>query len=131
MSDVLSLAEATRQARASQWPARLGGGSLTIYNGAPPATPDTAVTTQTALVSFLLPSPAGTAAAGTFTGDDLDAALCLASGDAAWARSYNSLGDPVADWPVGLDGSGSAVEVDNLSLVSGAYATVTAWGVYE
>lgn len=131
MSDILSLATATRQARANQWPARLGGGSLTIYDGTAPATPDTAITFQSALVTFAIPDPAGAAAAGTFTGDDLDPALCLASGNATWARSYDSLGDPVADWPVGLDGSGTAVEIDNLSLVSGSYATITSWGVIE
>lgn len=131
MSDVLALSTATRQARANQWPARLGGGSLTIYDGTAPATPDTAITTQVALVSFLIPSPAGTSAAGTFTGDGLDAALCLASGNATWARSYDIMGDPVADWPVGLDGSGAAVEIDNLSLVEGSYMTITSWGVIE
>lgn len=131
MSDILSLSLAVRQARANQWPARLAGGTLTIYDGTAPATPDTPITSQSALATFALPDPAGSAESGTFTGDALDAALCLASGTAAWARSYDSLGDPVADWPVGLDGSGSAVELDNLSLVSGSYVTVTAWGVFE
>ena len=131
MTDTLALSVATRQARANQWPTRLAGGTLTIYDGTAPVTPDTAVTTQTALAAFSLPSPAGTATAGTFTGADVEAALSAAEGTAAWARTLDSNGDPVADWTVGLVGSGEAIEIDNLSIVSGSYITLAAWGVYE
>ena len=82
-------------------------GTLKIYNGAKPAGPETAITTQTLLATLTFSDPAlgdalvGVATADTITSDtDVDA-----TGTAAWFRIADSDGNAIADGTVGTSGS--------------------------
>lgn len=132
MSDVLGLAGAVKQDLMEAFVARLDGGHVRIYSGTRPATADTAVTSQTLLLTLNLPDPAGTVASGGFTGDAIDSAICAADGNATWCRILDSALATLADGDVGLTGSGALVTLDNLALVAGGEITASgftlAWG---
>lgn len=127
MSDVIALADARRDARANLTLSWLEGGALRVYSAPVPETPDTAIDTQTLLVEFPLPDPFGTVEDGVLTAETIAPAMIAAEGTAAWARAVDAAGEIVADFSVGLTDSGEAVEIDNLSLVSGAIVTVTSF----
>lgn len=131
MSGLLAFATARRQSRAALHGTWLDGGTLEIYSGTRPADPDTAVTDQVLLCAFTLPDPAGAAVDGIFDGEPPDRAMIVADGTAAWARAYDDIDAVIWDADVGSSGSGNAVELDNVSLVSGAYVTVTALTITE
>jgi hypothetical protein len=131
MSDLLAFPTARRQSRASLLGTWMDGGTLRIYDGTQPASPDDAVTTQVLLAEFTLPDPAGTATDGVFGGELPDAALIAASGTASWGRCLDDLGATVWDGMVGATGSGAAIEVDSVSFLAGAYAAVTAITITE
>lgn len=131
MSDLLTFAAARRQSRANLHGTWLDGGTLEIYDGTRPTDPDTAVTDQVLLAVLDLPDPAGAATGGVFVGELPEQALAMADGTAAWARAYDDVGGVVWDADVGATGSGSAVEMDNVSLVSGAHIAVTAITITE
>lgn len=133
MSDVIRFAAARRTARANQHKDWLAGGTLVIYDAGSgiPADADTALSDQTALVTFALPDPAGSVTDGVLTGESIASALIAASGAAAWARAYDSVDAVVGDYDVGGVGSGAAIELDNLSLVIGAYASVISFTITE
>lgn len=72
--------------------ALLNNGTIKIYDGAQPATPETAITTQTMLVSFALENPAFDAAVAgvaAVAGDPLEGTVVAAS-TATWARMFTS-----------------------------------------
>lgn len=131
MSDLIGFASARRTARANQHAGWLAGGTLVVYDAPRPADADAARTTQTALVTLDLPAPFGAASDGVLTAAAIATALVAATGTAAWARAYDSAGDVVGDYSVGGVGSGAAIELDNLSLVEGGYATVVSYVVTE
>lgn len=131
MSDPIRFSAARRTARAALHGAWLDGGALSIYTAPVPAGADTAITTQTLLAEFDLPDPFGDAADGVLTADTIAAALNLATGTAAWARARDALGAVVGDYDVGAVGSGEAIEMDNLSVVSGSLSTITSFVVTE
>lgn len=133
MSDVIRFSAARRTSRAELHASWLDGGTLVIYDAGSgvPTDAGEAISDQTALVTFDLPNPIGDVTDGVLTGDAIDAALIAASGTPAFARAYDSLDVAIADYDVGLSESGEAVELDNLSLVEGAYATVTSFAVTE
>lgn len=133
MSDLIRFSSARRTARANLHVSWLAGGSLVIYDAGSgvPENADTAITDQTALATFEIPDPAGEVGDGVFTADTIAAALIAATGTAAFARAYDALDDVIGDYDVGVAGSGQAVEMDNLSLVVGAYATVVSFVVME
>ena len=95
----------------------LAGGSVRIYSGTQPATPETAVGAQTLLAEVALDDPSGTVANGTltFTGI-LEDADCNATGDATWARFVTSLGGAVLDASIG---PGADIDVPSGAVVSG------------
>lgn len=131
MSDLIRFADARRTARAELHAAWLDGGTLVAYDAPVPADADTALTTQTALVTFDLPDPAGEVTDGVLTVGEIDTALIAASGTAAWMRAYDATDAVVGDYDVGGVGSGAAVEMDNLALVEGGYATVISFVIDE
>lgn len=131
MSDLIRFAAARRTARAELHAVWLDGGTLAVYTAPVPADADTAITTQTKLVEFELPDPSGEVEDGVLTADTIAAALNLATGTAAWARARDALGAVVGDYDVGAVGSGAAIEMDNLSLVSGSLSTITSFVVTE
>lgn len=131
MSDLIRFAAARRTARAELHSAWLDGGTLSIYTAPVPATPDTAITTQTELAEFDLPDPFGDATDGVLTADIIAGALNLATGTAVWGRARDALGAVVGDYDAGAVGSGAAIEMDNLALVAGSLSTITSFVVTE
>lgn len=84
------------------------GGTIEIYNGARPVTPDTAVTSQTLLVEFEVPAPGFSApvfdAANNrivMTGNPIENEVAVSSGIALWGRMKDSDGAVVYDGNVG------------------------------
>lgn len=104
--------------------ALVDGGKVTIYDGAMPANPGVAVTTQNTLVEFTLKTPAfGAPTAGTnravITLDNPDPEPAVANGTAAWARVEDSSGDAIWDADV-TDTSGTgALKISSTNVVSG------------
>ena len=131
MDDIIVFANARRQSRGELVAGWLAGGTIKVYDGTRPATPDTAVTTQTLLVTFALPDPAGTVTNGVWEADAIDAAMIAATGTAAWARLFDATGAVIADVDVGLTDSDAALWLDNLSLVAGGLVTVTGLTIAE
>lgn len=131
MSNVLGFATARRTSRGNLLAGWLAGGEIRIYDGTRPADANTAITTQTLLVTFTCANPAGTVTNGVFTGTNPAVAMVAATGTAAWARFVDSSAGTICDVDVGVTNSGAVVELDNLSLVAGGYCTVTSLTLTE
>jgi hypothetical protein len=96
------------------------GGTVTIYNGSQPATPDVAVTSQVALVTLNLSATAAGSNAVT-------SAVAGNSGTASWFRVYASGGAAVWDGDVGT--SGADMNFTTTTFTSGVTYGVTSWTV--
>ena len=131
MSNLLGFATARRTSRGELLAGWLAGGEIRLYTSARPADADTALTSQTLLVTFEVPTPAGTVTAGVFTGAAIDQAMVAADGTPAFARLVDSSGTVIGDADVGVTGSGAFVQLDNLSLAQGGYVSVTSFGITE
>lgn len=131
MSNVLSFATPRCTSRGELLAGWLADGEIHVYTAPRPATADTSLTTQTLLVTFALPDPAGDVENGVFTGDAIAQAQIAETGTAAWARLVDDAAATIGDVDVGLTSSGAFVELDNLSLVQGGYVNVTAFGLTE
>lgn len=129
--NVFSFAQDRATARAEVVNGWLTLGTLKIYTEPRPATPDTAITTQTELISLDLPDPAGVVENGVLTAGTIDPAMVAVSGAAAWARSFDSAGTVVADCDIGLPNSGAMVEISAINLVEGAYVSVLSFVLTE
>lgn len=106
-------------------------GRLQLYTAPRPAIGE-ALTTQTLLVSLLLPQPCTASLAnGTLTLAPIPPALCQHSGTAAWARFTDGNGNGVADVDVGLTGSGAEVELSTLLLLAGGSVSVSVASLTE
>jgi hypothetical protein len=132
MAHTVKLAAATANAAADAVAARCDGGTVNVWDGAQPATVDTATVTQTLLAVCPFSNPAfssaaaGVAAAHAITTDD----AAVAGGTAAWFRVLDSSGDPVMDGSVGV-GTGFDCNVVSTTVVLGdpfavASMTITA-----
>jgi len=110
-----------------------GAGKLQIYDGAQPAGPDTAVTTQTKLAELTLTDPAFGAAADDDPGAKATAAAIAddaaadATGTAAWFRAVDSNGLAVIDGTVAL--AAADLILDSLSITAGQTVKVNSWTV--
>jgi len=110
-----------------------GAGKLQIYDGAQPAGPDTAVTTQTKLAELTLSDPAFGAAAddnpgGKATADTVtDDSSADATGTAAWFRAVDSDGNAIIDGSVGT--SDADLVLDSVSITAGQTVKVNSWTV--
>lgn len=107
-------------------------GRLKIYDGAQPATADTAVTTQNVLADLTMnatafgASVAGVATANAITSDS----SADATGTATWFRLLQSNGSTViCDGSVGT--SGADLNLNTVSIVTGAAVAVTAFTLTE
>ncbi len=102
-------------------------GEIRIYAGTPPATADTALSSNDLLATFNLPNPAGTASGGIFTYDcdpDLTDTSTVA-GTATFARATDSGGSTtIAQYTVGT--SGEDINFDSVTFTTGGTATLTA-----
>lgn len=127
----IGFAVARRTARANLVDGWLDGATLGIYDGTRPADADTAITTQTLLAEFTLPNPAGSVTDGVFTGDAITEVTVSNTGTAAWARAIDSADAVIADLEVGTTGSGSAIEINSVSLVTGSDIGITSFVITE
>lgn len=130
-SNVIRFATARRTSRANLHMGWLDGGTLEVYTTPVPANADTAITTQTLLTTHTIPNPSGTVTNGVFTAADFESALNVADGTVGWARAKDSSGVVIGDYDCGVDGSGAAIILDNLGLVSGSLSTVTSFTIAE
>jgi len=131
MNNILSFAQSRATSRAELTAGWLDGGTLKLYSGTRPATPNTAITSQVLLVTFTLPDPSGTVENGVWTKGTIAAALVAESGNAVWGRAFDSSGVVIADCDVGTVASGAMVELSNTALVSGGYVTVVSFTLTE
>lgn len=131
MSAILGFTTARKEARCTVLAGWLDGGTIEVYTADRPETSDTEITDQTLLVIFDLPDPAGTVSDDTLTGSQLDMAIIIATGTAAWCRVKDADDVPIGDGDVGLTDSGSFIELDNLSLVEGGYCSATSFAIIE
>ena len=99
-----------------------GAGNCVIdfYTGSMPATPATAVTTQTKLGTCTCSDPVGSVASSALTfGTITQDASADATGTVAWARISNPAGTAIIDCDVtGLAGTG-ALKINSTSIVAG------------
>lgn len=106
-----------------------GVGTLVIYDGARPANVDTAVTTQTALVTFEFSDPAFASAvdannAGHATANLIAAVQADETGTASWFRVYDSDDNPIYDGTVTDTNGNGDLKVSSTAIVQGIDVTV-------
>jgi hypothetical protein len=99
---------------------------LKIYEGSQPASPDTAISTQTLLASLTCNASAFAAAAsgGVLTANAISSANAGATGTASWFRLTTSGGTAKIDGTVGT--SGTDAIINNTSITSGQTVSCTA-----
>lgn len=131
MSDLIRFADARRQSRGELHAGWLDGGELIAYSGTVPASADVAITSQVELVAFPLADPVGVVTDGVLVATTIDAQMIAESGVPTFARAYDALGGVIADYDVGLTGSGAAVQINSLNLIQGGYVTLTAFSITE
>lgn len=103
-----------------------GPGTIKIYSGSQPATPNTAAS-GTLLATVTLSDPAfGASSAGTATGADPAPVTAAATGTAGWWRMADSDGNPVMDGSVTASGGGGDMQLSTVSLTSGGSVDITA-----
>lgn len=125
----MNAAQATVSSGLSAMGALLNNGTLVLYSGAMPATPETGITTQHPLITFQFSSPAFGAPA--FSGGQMQAQASFvnnsvtpsASGIATWARSFASSGVAVCDYSVGT--SGTDITMSSTTITAGSAETIT------
>jgi hypothetical protein len=113
-------------AKADAQSALLNSGFLDIYDGAQPATADTAVGAQVKLARLTFANPAfGAAVAGVATANAIGSdSSADATGTAAWFRAWKSDGTTVVcDGSVGT--SGCNLNLNSVALSAGAAVGVT------
>lgn len=113
------------------WTALLNGGSIRIYDGSRPATPETAVSTQTLLATLTFNATAfGAASSASASANAITADTSAdATGTAAWARVLTSGGTAVADLTVTASGGGGDIEFNSVAIQAGAQVSITAFTV--
>ena len=104
-------------AEADVWGSQLDSGSIKIYDGTAPANPQTAITTQTLLVSISFSATAfPSAIGGVITLASAINGTIVSTATAGWARLYKTDGTTVVcDATVGL--TSADVILDDLDLV--------------
>ena len=97
-----------------------GPGTIKIYSGNIPATPDTVITSQTLLGTLTCTDPCGTVAGKTLTFSGITAdSSADATSTATWARISTSEGVAIIDIDVGTIGSGAALQLNTTNIVTG------------
>jgi hypothetical protein len=125
---VLRLSTTVRNALANQIKSSIdtgagAGGTIKIYTGSQPATPQDAAT-GTLLATITLPKPSfGSAANGVITANAITQVNAGASGTAAWARIADCDGNAMLDIDVGT--SGATINLNTTSIVSGGPVAIT------
>lgn len=97
---------------------------INIYNGTQPANANTAISTQTLLVSLPVSGSFGTDSNGTITLSAVTSAVAVATGTADFFRIFKSDGTTVVmDGSVGT--TGTDMILDNTSIATGQTVSIT------
>ncbi len=125
MANNLKYAATLKNSKLDQITSALGNAALLrIYDGSQPASPDTAVSSQTKLAELTCGTPfAGSASSGVLTANAITSANALASGTASWFRLTTSGGTAKIDGTVGT--SGTDLIIDNTAINSGQQVSVS------
>ena len=124
------LAAAQIEALSTAADAGTGPAKIIIYSGSRPASPDTAIGAQVALVTFPMGDPAF-GAAGTVTGGQRITAAAVAdataaaTGTAAWFRLLDSDDTAISDGTVTVTGGGGDCELSAVAITSGGDVQLT------
>ena len=107
-------------------------GKVVIYDGARPATPDTAVTTQNPLATFEMGDPAfggavDTTGGGQATANAIASVNADASGTASWYRVYDGDDNPIWDGDVTDTAGAGDMKVSSTTVVSGIEVSVVSF----
>ncbi len=132
----MNLSQATGIAMLAGGLPHFNGGTLTFYSGTMPTTPETALAGNTALVAF---SFAATAFPAPTYSNPVAQSLAIlaaatvnptASGTATFARAVRSDGSTViADYTVGVAGSGADIIIGNTGIQTGVPVTVNSFAM--
>lgn len=106
-----------------------GPGLIQVFDGAQPANPNTAITTQVKLLEFTLPDPSygapvDTTPGAVATGNAIAPAAGLAAGTATWYRVVDSAGNAIWDGDAGNLASAASLKLSNTSISVGVEVTV-------
>ncbi len=105
-----------------------GAGTIEIYDGTIPATPATAVTTQTKLGTLTFSDPAGSVTSGVLTASAITQdSSADATGTATWARIKDSTGATVGDIDITGTGGGGLLQFNTVNIVSGGPILITSF----
>ena len=109
----------------------LNSGFMDIYSGTQPATPDTALSSNTLLASLALSATAfGAASSATKTANAITSATAGATGTATFARLFKSdHTTAVLDCSVGT--SGCDINLNDVAITTGATVSVTSYTVSD
>jgi uncharacterized glyoxalase superfamily protein PhnB len=121
----------SRNTMIDAWTALLNGGSIRIYDGTRPATPETAVSTQVLLAELTLNATAFAAASSaSATANAITAdSSANATGTASWARVLTSGATAVGDLTVTATGGGGDLTFPSTSIVATAQVSITSFTV--
>lgn len=128
MANNLKMSNAAVNAEADALTALLNNGYIRIYDGAQPATADTAVGAQVLLAELRAnATAAGAAVAGVLTFNSVTSdSSANATGTAAWYRALKSDGTTaVMDGSVGT--ASADMIINSVAISSGAQVDVTSW----
>lgn len=115
-----TLANASKSAAANAVTALANAGTIQLYSGMRPATPDTAITTQTLLATLTCSATAFAAASNGVATANAVASGAAATGAATWARLFKSDGTTViGDCDVGTTGGGQDLLLPSATFASG------------
>lgn len=130
MKLVVGLRSAIAQLIVDAIDAGTDAGIIEFYDGAQPAGPATAVTTQVLLGTLTCSDPAADVAAGviTFAAVTQDSAAD-ASGTASWARVKDSSGAAVADFDVTNEAGTGAIKVNTVTIYAGGPIQMTSFTI--
>lgn len=106
------------------------GGTIKLYTGSMPTTPNDAVTSQTLLGTLTCSDPCGTVSGTTLTFSSITQdSAADATGTAAWARIADSTGLAVMDIDAGVIGGGAALQLNTTSIVAGGPIVISSLSI--
>lgn len=103
-----------------------GAGTIQLYTGTQPAGPDTAISTQTLLVTLTFSATSfANAVSGTATANAITSGTIAAGGTATWFRILSGAGTAVIDGSVGT--TGCDLNLSNNVLASGNTQSISSF----
>ena len=106
------------------------GGTIKIYTGSMPATPETAIGVQVLLGTLVFSDPCGNVSSGVLTMSAISQDVSAdATGTATWARIANSDGTAIFDVDITATGGGGVMQLNTTSIVVGGPILCTAFTV--